>query len=220
MIEELKSLSIFSGINHRFLERLILEKQIYKQTYYKGATVHEQNTGCTVMDVVCSGRLVAYSLAANGSETVVFEFGTGSVIGANLLFGGQNRYPMSIYCTEDCGLLHISKLGIEQLLKEYDFMMQFIKSLSLNSQGMNRKIAMYTQKSLRENLMDYLLALSTQQKSESVLLPITKKQLADYFGVQRPSLFRELKRMKDEGLIEIANKKIYIKFISEPCYFS
>jgi len=52
------------------------------------------------------------------------------------------------------------------------------------------------------------------------LLPITKKQLADYFGVQRPSLFRELKRMKDEGLIEIANKKIYIKFISEPWYFS
>ncbi|QAT43734.1 MULTISPECIES: helix-turn-helix domain-containing protein [Clostridia] len=69
-------------------------------------------------------------------------------------------------------------------------------------------------------MLHYLLALSTQQKSESVLLPITKKQLADYFGVQRPSLFRELKRMKDEGLIEIANKKIYIKFISEPWYFS
>ncbi|MBE7721154.1 MAG: Crp/Fnr family transcriptional regulator [Lacrimispora celerecrescens] len=213
MIEELKCLSLFSGINHNILNRLIQEKQIYKQIYYKGVTVHEQNAGCSVIDVVCSGRLVAYSLATNGSETIVFEFGTGSVIGANLLFGGQNRYPMSIYCTEDCGLLHISKFGIEQLLKEYNFMMQFIKSLSLNSQGMNRKITMYTQKSLRENLMDYLLALSTQQKSESVLLPITKKQLADYLGVQRPSLFRELKRMKDEGLIQIVNKRINIKFV-------
>ena len=75
---------------------------------------------------------------------------------------------------------------------------------------------MYTQKSLRENLLDYLLALSTQQQSRSVLLPVTKKQLADYFGVQRPSLFRELKRMREEGLIEIANKKINIKFLSEP----
>ncbi|MEA5012235.1 MAG: Crp/Fnr family transcriptional regulator [Angelakisella sp.] len=216
MIAELKGLSLFHSINYSVLDRLIQEKQIYKRTYYKGATVHEQSTECSVMDVVCSGRLVAYSLTTNGSETVVFEFGTGSIIGANLLFGDRNRYPMSIYCTDDCALLHISKFGTEELLKEYEFVMQFVKSLSLNSQGMNQRIAMYTQKSLRENLMDYLLALYTQQKSKSVLLPVTKKQLADYFGVQRPSLFRELKRMKDEGLIEIANKRINIKFISEP----
>ncbi|WP_101910312.1 helix-turn-helix domain-containing protein [Marasmitruncus massiliensis] len=62
--------------------------------------------------------------------------------------------------------------------------------------------------------MDYFLALSTQQKSKSVLLPVTKKQLANYFGVQRPSFFRELKRMKDEGLIDITNKRIPIKFLN------
>ena len=82
----------------------------------------------------------------------------------------------------------------------------------MNSQGMNRKIAIYTRKSLRDNLTNYLLALSAEQKSKSVLLPVTKKQLADYFGVQRPSLFRELKRMKEEGLIDIENRKIMVKF--------
>ena len=47
-------------------------------------------------------------------------------------------------------------------------------------------------------------------KSKTIILPISKKQLADHFGVQRPSLFRELKRMKDEGLIEIDNRNITI----------
>ena len=216
MIKELMNLPLFDRIDCETLEHLIQEKQIYKRSYGKGAAVHEQDTECSVMDVLCCGRLVAYSLTANGSETVVFEFGTGSVIGANLMFGGQNRYPMSIYCIDPCTLWHISKSGIETLLKEYGFVMQFVQALSMNSQGMNRKIAMYTQKSLRENLLDYLLALSTQQQSRSVLLPVTKKQLADYFGVQRPSLFRELKRMREEGLIEISNKKINIKFLSEP----
>lgn len=216
MVKELKSLPLFHSTDHKILEHLIRENQLYKRAYYKGATVHEQNTECCVMDAVYSGKLVAYSLAPNGSETVVFEFGAGSIIGANLLFGNQDQYPMNIYCTADCVLLHISKPGIGELLKGYGFVMQFIKSLSMNSQGMNRKIAMYTQKSLRENLIDYLSALSTQQKSKSVVLTVTKKQLADYFGVQRPSLFRELKRMKDEGLIEIANKRITIKFISDP----
>ena len=127
-------------------------------------------------------------------------------------FGEQNRYPMNIYCTADCVLLHVSESGVRALLKEHGFVMQFVQSLSLNSQGMNRKIAMYTQKSLRENLMDYFLALSAEQKSNTIVLSTSKKQLADYFGVRRPSLFRELKKMKDDGLIEVANKEIILKF--------
>ncbi|NLV87034.1 MAG: Crp/Fnr family transcriptional regulator [Clostridiales bacterium] len=212
MIKLLKNLALFCNTDSEMLEGLIKDNQIYKRNYHKGATVYEQGAQCHDMAVICSGKLVAYSLAANGSETVVFEFGEGSIIGANLLFGSQTHYPMSIYCTADSVLLHISKAGVKELLKCHGFVMPFVQSLSLNAQGMNRKIAMYTQKTLRENLMDYLLALSERQKSSTVLLPVTKKQLADYFGVQRPSLFRELKRMKDEGLIEIASKEITLKF--------
>ena len=79
---------------------------------------------------------------------------------------------------------------------------------------MNERIAMYTQKTLRENLVDYLSALSTTQNSDTIILPITKKELADYFGVQRPSLFRELKRMKDENLIEINNRIFKLNFLN------
>lgn len=213
MIDELKSMPFFFQTNHKILERLIKEKQIFKKTYHKGATVHEQNTPCDVIDVVYSGKLIAYSLAPSGAESIVFEFERKSIIGANLLFGNRSQYPMNIYCISECVLFQISKSGVSELLKEYSFVMQFVKSLSLNSQGMNQKIAMYTQKSLRENLKDYFLSLSIDQKSNSILLPITKKQLADYLGVQRPSLFRELKGMKDEGLIEIKNRIITIKFI-------
>ncbi|MDD3253809.1 MAG: helix-turn-helix domain-containing protein [Lachnospiraceae bacterium] len=35
--------------------------------------------------------------------------------------------------------------------------------------------------------------------------------MADYLGVQRPSLFRELKKLKEEGIIEINNRTITIK---------
>ncbi len=203
---------LFSEMDCNVLEHLIRGKKIYRRSYHRDATVHEQNTQCHGMDIICSGTLIAYSLAANGSETVVFTFEAGDVVGANLLFAEQNRYPMNIYCTADCILLHVSKSGVVELLKQHGFVMRFVHSISANSQGMNQRIAMYTQKSLRENLMDYLSALSVEQKSDIVMLPVTKKQLADYFGVQRPSLFREFKRMKDEGLIEVANKEIRIKF--------
>jgi CRP-like cAMP-binding protein len=95
-----------------------------------------------------------------------------------------------------------------EFLHDYHFVMQYIKSLSMNSQGMNRKITMLTQKTLRENIMDYLKQQSILQDSSKIVLPFSKKELADYLGVQRPSLFRELKKLKDEGIIEIDNRTI------------
>jgi CRP-like cAMP-binding protein len=211
MIKQLRELPHFNKIEFKKIKELIAIGQITKHFYPKGVTVHEQQTQCYGVDIVYSGKLIAYSLAANGSETIIFEFEKDSIIGANLLFGDQNKYPMNIYCTLNSTIFHVSKAAILELLKEYDFVIPFVKSLSLNSQGMNQKIAMFTQKSLRENLLDYFLALSISQNSKSVVLPITKKQLADHFGVQRPSLFRELKRMKDEGLVDINNRLITLR---------
>lgn len=212
MIKLLKNLCYFKEINPTLLENLILDHQIVKTDYSKGKTVHEQGKKCCGIDIILSGKLIAYSLTSQGSENIVFEFSKGDSIGANLLFGNNNNYPLNIYCVEDATVLHLLKPGITSLLKEYPFVMEFIKVLSSNSQGLNKKIAIYSQKSLRENLMDYFSTLTALQKSNTIYLPISKKQLADYLGVQRPSLFRELKKMKDEGLINIDNRVITLFF--------
>lgn len=212
MKTNLKEVPFLSFIDSKLLDELIRKNKIYERSYNKNSTVHTQGKCCNTIDYICSGSLVAYSLSPNGSESIVFDFKAGDILGANLLFGSNNCYPMNIYCTSDCILLHISKEAVCEFLKDYNFVMQYIQSISSNSQGMNKKIAMYTQKSLRENLMEYFFALSVSQNTSAILLPITKKQLADYLGVQRPSLFRELKKMKDEGIIDINNKIIVFNY--------
>ena len=190
------------------LKNVIGTYNLQNRIYNKGKTVHDQNEVCSGIDVILSGKLVAYSLTNHGSETTVFEFTRGGVVGANLLFGDNNKYPLNIYSIEETSLIYIPKSAVDTLLKDQLFAIEFIKILSSNSQGLNRKIAIYTQKSLRENLTNYLSAQVNIQHSKTIYLPISKKQLADHLGVQRPSLFRELKNMKDEGLIEINNRII------------
>lgn len=189
---------------------LLKDVDMIKKKYTKGSTVYEKGVVCNSLDIVLSGNLVAYATSSNGSESRVFSFEKDNTIGANLLFGNINRYPFNIYATTNCELLHINKDAVEELLKNYEFTLNFVKILSLNSQVMNQKIAIYTQKTLRENLMDYFSTLSLQQNSRLITLSMSKKQLADYLGVQRPSLFRELKKMQDEGLIFVSNKEIQL----------
>lgn len=210
-IDILRNISLFSAVKESELEKLLAGNHIYKKHYSKGVTVHNANETCRTLDIVLSGSLVAYSLSTNGSSTTMFEFSKGSVIGANLLFGENHSYPLNIYCLTDCQIVHININAVLELLHDYNFTLHYIRSISQNSQGINQKIAMFTQRTLRENIMNYLKQQTIIQKSSVILLPISKRQLADYLGVQRPSLFRELKKLKEEGIIQINNRTITIK---------
>lgn len=210
-IDILRNISLFSAIKESDLEKLIAGNHIYRKHYMKGATVHNANETCRTLDIVLSGSLVAYSLSTNGSATTMFEFSQGSVIGANLLFGENHSYPLTIYCLTDCQIIHIDINAVLEFLHDYNFTLHYIKSISQNSQGINQKIAMFTQRTLRENIMDYFKQQTIIQKSSVILLPMSKRQLADYLGVQRPSLFRELKKLKEDGIIKINNRTIEIK---------
>lgn len=210
-IDILRNISLFSAVKESNLEKLIAGNHIYQKHYMKGATVHNANKTCRTLDIVLSGSLVAYSLSTNGSATTMFEFSQGSVIGANLLFGDNHSYPLTIYCLTDCQIIHIDINAVLEFLHDYNFTLHYIKSISQNSQGINQKIAMFTQRTLRENIMNYFKQQTIIQKSSVILLPMSKRQLADYFGVQRPSLFREMKKLKEEGIIEINNRTIAIK---------
>lgn len=208
--KEIKNIPLLSQVPADVLEKFVKQGHITVKQYKKGVTVHHQHDSCNNLDVVRSGRLIAYSLSENGSAVTMFEFAKNSIIGANLLFGESHAYPLNIYSVSDCALLHIALEAVVEFLHDYHFTMQYIKSLSLNSQGMNKKIAMFTQKTLRENLLDYIRQQSVLQNSSNVVLPISKKELSDYLGVQRPSLFREFKKLKDEKILAVNNRTIKI----------
>src|SRR5690554_2563872 len=130
----LKQILLFKNTDKSILSKLIQENEIYERQYNKNTTVHSRGESCTTLDIVLSGKLVSYSLAQNGSESVLFEFEKNSIIAANLLFGDNNHFPFNIYCVKNCRLLHITKSAVCKLLKDYGFVMQYVQSLSQNSQ--------------------------------------------------------------------------------------
>lgn len=167
------------------IELLVSQGQIKIKKYAKGETLYNQGCLCNSLDIVVTGSLTAYSLTESGSSTIMFEFKKDSIIGANLLFATNNIYPLNIYCSSECSLIHIEKTAVEILLHNYDFVMSYVRSLSQNSLGLNHKIAMFSRKTLRQNIYEYLLQQSIAQHSQTVYLPFSKKEFADYLGVQR-----------------------------------
>lgn len=63
---------------------------------------------------------------------------------------------------------------------------------------------------MREKLCRYLAELSRQKGSESFNMDMSRNELADFLNVSRPSMSRELGRMRDEGMIEFSRGSISI----------
>lgn len=205
---ELRKIPLLARLDAALLERCVAQRHIFVRDYAKTTVLHRQQDPCDALDIVLSGTLAAHTLSENGSEMMLFEFREHSVIGANLLHGGPNAYPMNIYCATDCTLAHLTRHAVLEFLRDYGFVVPYIDALSANAQGMNRKIAMLTQKTLRENLLDYLRQQAAAQGGSAIVLPISKKALADVLGVQRASLFRAFKQLKDEGVIAARNHTV------------
>ena len=64
-----------------------------------------------------------------------------------------------------------------------------------------------SQKSLRDRVYIYLSSLP-KDKNGYVKIPFTQTALAEYLGVNRSALSRELGRMQNEGLLVIDGRKM------------
>ena len=126
IIKAIRRIPLLSEMDATVLNRCIAENQLVVRHYAKGATVHHQHEACSVLDVVLSGKLVAYSLSENGSAITMFEFQKDSIIGANLLFGENTNYPLNIYSVTPCDVLHISRDAVMEFLHDYHFVMRYV----------------------------------------------------------------------------------------------
>ena len=85
-----------------------------------------------------------------------------------------------------------------------------IKSLAKKNLILNQKVRILSRKSLRDRILIYLGTLP-KDKNDFVKIPFTKTALAEYLGVNRSALSRELGRMQNEGLLVIDGKKIKVE---------
>ena len=82
-----------------------------------------------------------------------------------------------------------------------------LKILASQNVFSNIKLRIANQKSLRDRILIYLHSLAPD--SEGYLhVPFTQTALAEFLGVNRSALSRELGRMQDENLIEVSDKKM------------
>lgn len=182
--------------------------------YAKGSVIYFQNEKCSTLDMLLSGSVVVQSINEDGNILVVSEFTKGDILGLNLLFSQKCFYPMTIIAKSDSTILHMKKEVILELsMKNKNFLLMLLQYLSDRSVLLTDKIKLISGKSIRQLILEFLACEYHIQGNSRIKLTITKKELAERFGIQRTSLSRELQKMREEGLVDYGRDYILIKDI-------
>lgn len=186
-----------------------------KQSYNKNEIIHIEGETCSQIEIILQGEIVIERIGLSGDLMTVNHFGKSDIIGANLIFSSTECYPMTVTAKKTTEVITVQKDVLFELCNSYPtFLMQFIKVISDLSVLIGTKMKNRISRTIRQSIITYMTKQYKLQGRSSIELTMSKKSLAEMFGVSRTSLSRELQKMSAEGLITFDSKSIQILDIS------
>ncbi|WP_160670340.1 Crp/Fnr family transcriptional regulator [Clostridium sp. C8-1-8] len=211
IIINLQKCKLFSHFTEENLKPILSNSKSSLKRYGTNDIIFIEDEQCKHLSVILAGKIDIQKFDSDGNVLVVSTIETGNVFGENLLFGDRNQYPMSVICKEPSEVLHIAKEAVYELCeKDHVFMLKLFRILSNKAVALSSKLKQVSMKSLRQMICHYLMIIYNKSENSLIELNMTKKEWSDKLGVQRPSLSRELIKMKEEGLIDYDRKSIKI----------
>lgn len=204
---------LFKGYSKDVLRGLLSDIDYHINTYNKGEFVINEEDHNAKIGIVLLGSVEVQKVFPTGKLITLNILKTSEVFGLSTLFSYESYYPTSIVSLTHSKVLFLSQKSVIDLFnKEPKFLQQFLKFTSDRILFLNRKIEIFSFSTIREKIAYFLLSEMKLQKSDdSVVLPFTKRVWAEYLNIARPSLYRVLKEMKEEGIIALEGRKITIK---------
>ena len=185
--------------------------------FSKNKTILSSVKRDNIIAIVVSGYLQIIKNDYNGNKVIIDDLYDNSIFGTYMSNISSNEY--NVITKEDSKIILIYFDEIIKCNNNECYFLQFIKNLlkimSTKLNNNNERIEILSNKTTRDKLLCYFKISSKKNKSNILYLPYTFTDLADYLSVDRSSMYRELKYLKEEGLVEIKNKRITLNLYDD-----
>ena len=204
----------FKNMNKMEKQNLLKDLEAYSINFQKNEIVLKKIKNTNFIGIIINGLIQIIKTDYNGNRTIIEELGENEIFGSKLSSLNNDEY--SIIAKDETKIIIIDYDQIINKNSKSKYYNQFIKNLleiivsSINEK--NNRIEILTKKTIRNKLLEYFKIVSSKNKSKNIYLPFTFTDLADFLAIDRSAMSRELKYLKEEGFIEIKNKRITLLY--------
>ena len=201
---------LFKGLAQQEIEAVFRSTPYKIRRFNPGEIIALNGEKVESLMLVLSGDVKGEMISEGGKIIRIENITAAGALASAFLFGSRNEYPVNVVAVSETELLVILRSDLLRLLMKNDrILINYLDMISNRSQFLSEKIRFLNFKTIRKKLAHYLLKKSKKGEG-SVILDITQSELADLFGVTRPSVSRELGKLEEEGIIEAKGRKINI----------
>lgn len=178
------------------------------KAYSKNELIIRQGDVCDALYMLTLGSVKTEMITENGNILGIEIIKAPRPLAPAFVFSDNNRFPVDVTALEEVEIMKIPKTEIMRLMvTNPDFMSSFMTHNANRTQFLTNRLQLLSIKTIKGKLAHFLMENS---KGDGISFEINRNQteLADFFGVTRPSLARSLSEMVQDEIISI-NKKEY-----------
>lgn len=219
MISKINKSKLFLGMSDEDILKCIKCSSGKVRSLKRNEIIFNENQTPKYLYVLIEGSIAVCKDTYSGKVTILNTFNkSGDVFGEVYVFKNNQNYEQYTIAVGDSSVLEIPKVffystcgnscGYHSIL-----IRNMLSMLAEKAYFLNKKIQILSSGSLRGKISKYLI--ENKGDNNKVCMKMNREEFANFLSVARPSLSRELLKMKDEELIELKGKEIIIKDIKK-----
>lgn len=214
IIPLLKKTTLFKDIQETDLGHLLscLDAQVVN--YTKGQFIWLQGDANYKVGIVLDGKINIIKEDILGNRNLIAGIESPNIFGESIVSSDATQSPVSVQAAENSKILLIDFLRLVKTCASScafhtRLIQNMLKIIAQKNLYLNEKIDYLKRTTTKQKVAAYLLNHITDKSKLEVIISLNREELADYLGVNRSALSRELSSMRSEGLISFS-KNIFV----------
>ena len=212
---ELAGSPLFAGIRYEDYRQMMECFQARQRSFRPGDVIWERSSAVSGdLGVIEKGRASVIRVDEEGVVTVLEDLECGGVFG--LPIAGPAGDSLEVVCRSGCDVLffdypHILKRCEKACAHHSLLVRNMLDLMAGKAQALSERVDVLSRRSIREKLLCYFRQLAGKAGGDSFTLPFSLSTLADYIATDRSAMMRELKRLREEGVVRSEGRRFTLK---------
>ena len=176
------------------------EKFFHIKKYSQNTLLFHEGDECTDLGIILRGQVIISTITSLNKEYIINILNKNDLYGDTLLFSEKTLYLGDGIVSKDAEILFIPKNLLLEMFQEQQFLLNFLALSSKKSMDLRNRLKLLSHKSIEERILFYLVDQKKQLNSNKIPIK-SKESLAKLLNIPRPSLSRELIKLKEKNFI-------------------
>lgn len=206
------------------LEGITLEEQeqmrvcfgVREERFRAGETVYDFAEGRKYLGLIARGSAVIQRIDHQGGRTILEHLESGGVFGEMLMFENVAGDSITVVAETAC---RVWFMAADQVTKRCEkacahhtqVVENMFQLVAEKATSLYERVEVLSRRSIRDKLMCYFSLMAAKNRSGEFSLPFSLSALADYISTDRSAMMRELKKMRQEELVDVHGRKVLLQ---------